>query len=600
MNREILKTKSAKVLLSLLAFCFILTSVSGVVFLKGKYDLITLKGKAVSIGDFYKDLVSERRKIWMQNPSEKTLKYLISEGFIKGFLSRRIDRLLLEKAIKSLKIKFTESQILKSILVDTDFFVDNKFDLTKYKAVLKANNLTEKEYFDQMQDVNAINFLTMILSSDYLFNEDTIKKVQDIKNQEKVVDLYTVNKNELKVDVEDPSKEEVAEYYKSNLDKFLIQEKKKIDYIFVNKKFDNKKILTEDEINQYYNEHQNLFKIEKTFDIFDIRTANESDLKKLVSFLKNNKNVDLSKVIYNFLKKENTEISSKTLTADGLDYLYNEKIKNLNINEVSDIIKHSDTQFGVVFVNSIKEEQLKPLSEVRNLIVNTLKSNEKAEIIAELNEFVLSKSTLKDLAKELQLEPETLGKLTKNEFNQNTLAVDKTAYNLDLNQFSKIIEVEDGYYIYSVSEIENEKLPTLEEEENNIKSIILQDKIEEKRKELLSKLINGGINKIKYKLETKLVVKQTDNNFSEDFIKDVYSVEQGAFTQIYTKDNEFYFAVLKNNKLLFPYEEDFNDFNTIKANINNDIDNEIKTLYLNYLQKKYKVKINYDLLKYIQ
>lgn len=600
MNRDLFKTKSTKILLSLLAGCFILTSVSGVIFMRNKYNVVTTKKEDIPLRDFYVELNKERQVQWIKNNSENNLKYLLSPEFLKEFLNSSAEKLVLKEALNDYKIRFTNEQILASIVSDSTFFNDeNKFDVDVYKNFLKNYAITEREYFEQLQTSNGINFLNMSFFTSEFFSDDFINNVSKVVNQNRVFDYYKIKKSELKVNEVEIEESEIKKYYNENIKNFIIPEKKKIDYIVVGKDFDINKKLTEEEVKKYYNDNIDLFESDETYEIYDIRTKDKDKLEKLLKYVRNNSNVNINDIIYDYLPREKSEISSKSLTAEGLDFLYNKDIKKLKINEYSDVIAYSD-QFGIVFVKSISPKSVKSFNEVRNIIVNTLKAGKDTKILENLKNLLLSKKNLNDVADNLELKVENLGTFTREEFKDKYFVLGDNIYNLSLNQFSSIIETDTLYYVYTISNVENERLLSLSERYENIKSALKAKKTDESKKSLLQELIKSGFDDVEYDLINNVEIIRDDNKFVKDFVDNIYKINIGDFTDIYIDGDYFYFAVLKRNKSVLAHENNYIDTTIIKKEINEGIKRELEKKYLDYLKKFYKTKINYDLLKYIQ
>ena len=558
------------------------------------------KNEDIPLRDFYMDLNKERQVQWIRNNNENNLKYLLSPEFLKSFLESRAERLVLQEALNDYEIKFTNEQLLNSVVADSSFYdKENKFDIDIYKNFLKNNAMTEREYFDQLQVSNGINFLHMSFFSNEFFDNDFVNKISTVVNQNRVVDFYKVKKSELKLDNISVEENDIKKYYNDNLKQFIIPEKKKIDFIAIGKDFDANKKLTKEEIKKYYDDNIDLFKIDETYEIYDIKIKDKDKLEKLLKYVKNNKNVNIDDIIYNYLPREETEISSKALTAEGLDFLYNKDIKNLKANEYSDIIAYND-KFGIVFVKSIAPKTIKSFEEVENIIVNTLKAGKDTKIIENLKNLLLSKKNLNEVADELQLKVENLGTFTREKFKDKYFVLGDNVYNLSLNQFSSIVEADAVYYVYTVSDVENEKLLSLAEKHNDIENILKDEKIDKLGKEHLQELIKSGFEGIKYDLTNNVEVNRESNKFDKKFIDNIYKINVNDFTDIYTDKNDFYFAVLKRKKTISSHEENYVDVATIKRDLNEGIKKELEKKYLDYLKKFYKTKINYDLLKYIQ
>lgn len=604
MNREILKTKSAKILLTFLAATFILSSISGVIFFKGKYDIIKLKGEEISIRDFYTTLNTRRQKDYMKNPSEKTIKYFTSPEYTLMVLKETSNTLMFNNEVGHFNISYSDKQLLDEIFNQAELKTNDKFDIKKYRELLSYNKLTERQYLNYLQNIHSKNFLLNSFFTNKLMPTKILNKITKIKNEVKVVDLYKVNKKTIKIKLEELKEDDLRKYYNSNIEKYTHQEEKKIDYVIINPNLDFEKNVSEEDLKKYYEENKNDFKIEKNFDIYEIKSKDKEAITKLFQELKNNKAI--TTLINKYLPDNKGEVEVKNLTESGFEYLYGAKIKTLKANKTTEL-QNNNGEYSFAFVKEIQEETFKSFEIAKEeigiiLSIDVNKDNVKARL-EKIKQLILQEESLVDLSKIIKAEVNSLDYFTKETYKQQEFlqSLEDNLFNFKKNQFSELREINGVYYIFSVSDIKPYYVSTFEEVKKLIKEELTQDKKEKEYLNILSIAIKNNLNNITYKLEREIQIEETSKLYNIEFIDEIYTKNLDSFTNIYSLDKDtLYFAKIKSSKEIKEFEENYKSVYNLEEKIRNNINTEIEDLYLKYLTKKYKLKINENLLKYIQ
>lgn len=604
MNREILKTKSAKILLTFLAATFILSSISGVIFFKGKYDIIKLKGEEVSIRDFYTSLNIQRQKDYMKSPNENTIKYLTSPEYIKKILTDNSNTLLFKNELKYFNISYSDKQLLDEIFNQTELKTEGSFDIKKYRELLTYNRLSEREYINYLQEVHSKNFLLTSFFTNKLMPTTILNKITKIKNEVKVVDLYKVNKKAIKIELEEIKEEELKKYYNSNIEKYTHQEEKKIDYVIINPNLDFEKNISEKDITKYYEENKNNFKIEKNFNIYEIKSKNKEAITKLFQELQTNNAI--TALIEKYLPNNKGEIEVKNLTENGFAYLYGDKAKILKTNATTEL-QSNDGEYSFAFVKEIQEEHFKSFEQAKeeiNLILSIdLNKDNIKDRLEKIKQLTLQEESLSELAKKIKSELSTLNYFTKETYQQQEFlkTLNDNLFAFKKNQFSELREINGVYYVFSVSDIKPYYVSSFEEVKNSIAEELTNNNKEKEYLNILSIAIKNNLNNIIYSLEKEIQINETSEFYNIEFIDEIYTKDLDNFTNIYSLDKDtFYFAKIKYSKEIKEFEENYKSVYNLEEKIKNNINTEIRNLYLKYLTQKYKLKINEDLLKYIQ
>ena len=130
----------SKCLLSILIIAFILSSISGIIFMTNKYNVVVVDNKKVNINEFVRVLNGEKQKIFAYNQDMSQIDFLNSREFMIMTLNNVVNSSLLDKEIENYRINEPNEIILSKIYKEHYFYTDNKFDITKLRNLLKNYN----------------------------------------------------------------------------------------------------------------------------------------------------------------------------------------------------------------------------------------------------------------------------------------------------------------------------------------------------------------------------------------------------------------------------------------------------------------------------
>jgi hypothetical protein len=185
----------------------------------------------------------------------------------------------------------------------------------------------------------------------------------------------------------DAQNQNKLEQYKN---KYEIQEIKKdllVNYWY-NNQISNSISVSEDEINEHYAENTEKFTIPASRNLRQFVANDEKSakkhLKKIKRFLKKNQEEDIINYIKeNSLKPEGDGLI-KNVYANGIipgvgkDELYNDKVWELKIKEISDIFKNQHSEVVFFYVIDETPESVRPLEDIEASIKNII-SRRKAQ-----------------------------------------------------------------------------------------------------------------------------------------------------------------------------------------------------------------------------
>ena len=164
-------------------------------------------------------------------------------------------------------------------------------------------------------------------------------------------------------------KEELNKYFEKNIDNYMTKEKRDVEYIIINKTLLNSNFIPSDyEIQEYYNSNKNLYleNEKRSFVQFNFKNIKDAEDFKLKI-----NSYNLSEVI-NYAKENNIQFNEfKELTSNDVLEEIAEPLFNLNINEQSKIIETSLAKHVIVLKSILPSKQLN-LSDIKENIKESI------------------------------------------------------------------------------------------------------------------------------------------------------------------------------------------------------------------------------------
>ena len=588
MIKDFFKKRIGKVLLLLIVVSFILSSIGGIIFFSNKYNLIVVNGDKISYRKFANFLTREREIAYSNNANN--IDYILSKDFTMETLEKMKNVELLKSYINDNNLLFDKNTTINKIISDEKFRTNGNFDSVKYNEFLKNAGIVEDEYIKSMQEFYANTFIFNMFNMNNNFSEDTIKYIIDKNNKYKIVDLYTVDKKDLKIDKVEVSDEEMKEYYNKNIKEFTHEEERKVDFIKIDLAKVEKEI-SDKEIEDYYNNNKNLYNLPETFDVYHIESTEKSDLEKIV---KNKK--DLLSSVKKVLNREESDILIKNIPIEALSYIFGSDIKDLKVGEFSKIIE-SNGFFMAIYLKAKNEPKIITLEEAKDDIIKTLQRNSSEENMKanydNIQNLLAQKNSFEEIANILKSKIETLDYIKYSDTVKELKANKDKIFSITKNDFVPAFGINTDYYIYSVSDIKKSYVDKFDDVKDSILNTIKTNKENEL---YLSKV--SIENKNKYKIQKKLLIKKDDVKFDKNFLVEIYRLKNKEFTNIYQNKDNLYFAQIIDEKDIDKNDINFIDYKRIMVLYDRQVNNFINYYFIKYLNEKYNVYINTDLLKY--
>lgn len=208
----------------------------------------------VTMGDLqksYSRLYSQYAQMFQGNFDEEKANQF---GLKRQALNQLTEQALLINLAKEFDLKVSDAELLEEIKQQDFFFKDGSFDKGIYKEVLSRNNLTVKEYEDDVRKQLLIQKTLKLFPTDVSKNESNI--LSTLLSISDKINYKILDPKDIPVDVDD---ENLKKFWENIKHEFMTEVTYNIEYIKhnnISNEYD------EQTINSYYDENKNSLKDE--------------------------------------------------------------------------------------------------------------------------------------------------------------------------------------------------------------------------------------------------------------------------------------------------------------------------------------------------
>ena len=400
-----------------------------------------------------------------------------------------------------------------------DFVVDEKIIAKKTKERIPQlyddKNKLNQDYLNQflqkqqlkIEDlVQIINYETR----DQYFN-DSFFNVNYPQNISDIIHKYDDHKRRIeflilpfdKIALEESilsdassNKDILEEFYSNNLENYMSEEKRDVNYVLIDKKdYLNNFYPTDFEILEYFENNKELFFENEKRSFIQFNFKNMDDAK---TFKNNISDLNTLSEIIKYSEKNNIKFNSfEKLYENDLLKEISEVVFSLNINEQSNII-NTEISNHIVVLKNVELGRQPDINEVENKIKETISSIETNNYLTKINEEITNRiidgNSIEDIAKEFDLKIKKINDLTKNYENEdieffNSFIPNVFSANKDFVNDIVTLNLEK-FYFFNVLDIKQSKPIEL----NMIKEIVFKDWQNFKKTENIQNLFQENIN----------------------------------------------------------------------------------------------------------
>ena len=391
---------------------------------------------------------------------------LLGDGAYQGYVRQEIvaQKALLSQAIE-LGLNYSEDDAKRSIMQNTAFQVDGKFDQEIFQATLRSNGIVPKEFIEAVRNDFIVNqFLMSVGNSSYVLDSE-IHQLIELLEQKRNVEFFKIDFQKLK-DSSDISLSDAQSYFEENSFVFQTPEKKIFQFIRMDQEdYKSDVEVPENFVNDQYNEYlvQLKQRIERRIShlmldvsAFNSRQEANLTLQTLKEDIQNGSITFEDAVINNSSDFATVDLGGDLGFSSGESFPaeFELAIQNMQINELSNIVDLGDT-LHLLKLTEINEENPLTLEEMEIEFLNELMDQESLALMNDdrdsIEDLILNNYRLEEIALEMNLVIKETPPIDDIDFSSEDFAFNQFLMGLPENpDYAEVFETESGFYVASL------------------------------------------------------------------------------------------------------------------------------------------------------
>ena len=472
----------------------------------------TVNGMAIKVNEFdraYGNIINfYRNQFRGQFSEEMAAKLNLKENALDALIQNRLVLLEAEK----MNLMVSDQELAESIFKRPEFQKDNKFSNSLYNNYLRFSRISARDFEDNQRKTLLREKLEGVIKASTQISETEIQDAYKMEN-EKIKFKYIGFSKDYFKPAGRPSDEEIQKYFDSYKSQFEVPEQIQVQYVKLTPKMVEETVkIYEEDIKDYYDTNQAKFFIKKQYKASHILIKNDTPLpfgedlsdeekEKLLNEADEKTRIKADEILKQI--KEGAEFGEMAKKYSGdpgsgtnggslgqfsqgmMVPEFEAALDQLTPGELGGPVK---TLFGfhIVRLDEVKEERLKPLTEVQEEIKKTLKKDKARKRIRRIAKKIRKAAGVgNDLAKaalEYKAETKTTefisGKVHNVPEIGNVPEFFNTAFSLSGEQLSDPVNLPEASYLLKIVARKDPYIPKL----NEVLSKVTQAVVEEKNK----------------------------------------------------------------------------------------------------------------------
>ena len=526
-----------KLLIGILILSF---AVWGIQDIFGNYKnsvAIEIDGNEISLDELVNEYNYQLSTISSQLNKQISFDESMALGIDKIAIENLIRKMILQIELNRYGINIPEEFIAQKIVNDDAFKSEGVFNKARYRQLLSFSGYTEESFLISELNANKQNQLYSLIANKNYIPNTLLDIINDYNSTEKVINYIEIPKKN--ISVKTPSERELLEFYDKFQNGYRKSETRDFDALILNAdSLKNNISVSQTEIQNYYNENIDTFKVEETRDVYqfffdDLITAEE--------FLAESKSVSFEILLDSYNLSKNDDYLGNIRKDDILDSDLAEIAFNIDAKSFSNPI---DGLLGlsIVYIDEIYEGSTPPINELASTIEEELKLEAALNLIDDIffsiEDDFLSGMQMQEVADKNKINLTNFAKIDINgkDFDNNDINVIQNdellqkLFNSDIGDFIEVVETEDSYIWIKLNAINEPFIRSFKDVRDLVTTDMIKQRLDKKEKEIIAEIEDALIN----------------NNLSKDTIESL---------NIEIKKSEPF----SRNKPIIEFSQDFND-----------------------------------------
>ena len=507
----------AKIIIGFIIITFSLFGIESIVALGSSESApATVNGSDIEEVEILR-LVEAQKNRFRQQFGDQYDESLFNDGFLRqSALEQLIEQKVAVSQAKELGGYVSTKSIDKAILATPEFQQDGQFSSDRFRMVLRRSGMTPLGYREILAEQALISQIQLGTGLSDTALPYEVERQLALENEVREFEFVTFDTDKLKQGIKVET-QEVEEYYNTNNDRFMTEEKVSVSYVVLSKSdIDSDIVVSDEELAQAYDDYvamQAEFEERDAshilIEINDERTAAEAKVlaDQVATKAKNGESfTELAKTYSDDVGSKNVGGDLGFNTRGGFVTEFDDALFVMNKGEISAPI---ETEFGfhVIQLKDIRAPKILSLAEKTADLKAELKASQIDALFAEQAEALAAEAfendTIENLVdnSNLSLKAQTSELFTR-QLGTGIAANDKVriaAFDEKViadRELSEVIEISNGeIVVVGLSQHKDPEVKPLAEVEQSIKAQLLSEKAltlaAEKASELTASL-NAG------------------------------------------------------------------------------------------------------------
>lgn len=461
---------------------------------------------------YYKQMESYYRELYKDAFTSATAEQL---GLKEKALDSLIEQSILLDSANETGVTVPKERVQEQIQDLEVFQTEGRFDLEKYRHLLRTNRITPQEFEEGQVNDMMVELIQSLIQNAAKLSERELWEQFVAENERVKLDYVEIDPAKVSVE-EQISDEEAGKFYEENKEQFRVPDKVKIQYVeFSPKALTNKVAVTDEEIQNYYNEFADEYREPERVRARHILIRVQSNAKPEDKEKARQKAADVLAQLgkgasFEALATQYSEDKASAQQGGDLGFFprgqmvkpFEEAAFQLEPGKISDLVE-SPFGYHIIKVEEKKPEGVRPLEEVKETIRKTLFDTQAAEMVKR-EAFRTYRSALKNKDLKGYAEGNGLSAAETDYFSQEQghpiLAGSGEAlqdvFSVSAGELVYPFSTQETFYVAKVMERRETNIPEFESVKENVKTILQEqhrkEAAREKAKALLSVAKEGG------------------------------------------------------------------------------------------------------------
>lgn len=540
----------------------------------------------------------------------------IRNAMLAGLVQRDLDDMITEETAVKNKVYINDALVRDIIFSQVQFWDENgQFSKEKLNYFLSQSNWSKKQYIENIRQELKKQYL--VQSPVAVFNVPSVltKYVAAAESMRKVFSYISLNDADAVVDRE-ISEDEINQYYNDFSMDFVEPERRDADFIVLSTKDIAGHIeITDEEIDEYYENNLNLFVTPETRNVLQMVFANKEDADAAKAAL------DKGEDFYQVAREKAQQTDEETrLDYVSEDMLIAETGREVFAAEKGDIVGPMSSEMGwhIMKVTDIKAGSKEDEKTVREKIRQTLADDAVYEtgyeLINRIEDQIGAGNSLEQIAEEMNVKIEQVKGLDENgkavslpasfaELVKNPDFVE-AVFSYNQGEISQAVETDDGFVFARVNAITDSHPQSIETAMPKIKEMWRENE----KAAITQEIINDVMHDLESGDDIKEVAKRyglkaetTDPlTRSESFA----SLSQAQMIELFNDANQTPKLIEQNGTHIValavkdadPRSLSDEDMDIISRRLNLDLAQEASSALIRSYGKDYDIRVKYRLL----